>query len=39
MSKSKGNTVSPDSFIDTYGSDTFRCYLALGPFDEGGTGR
>ena len=37
MSKSKGNTVSPDSFIDTYGSDTFRCYLMfMGPFDEGG---
>ena len=37
MSKSKGNTVSPDSFIDKYGSDTFRCYLMfMGPFDEGG---
>ena len=37
MSKSKGNTVSPDTFIDNYGSDTFRCYLMfMGPFDEGG---
>ena len=37
MSKSKGNTVSPDSFVNKYGSDTFRCYLMfMGPFDEGG---
>ena len=37
MSKSKGNTVSPDDFIEEYGSDTFRCYLMfMGPFDEGG---
>ena len=37
MSKSKGNTVSPDKFVNKYGSDTFRCYLMfMGPFDEGG---
>ena len=37
MSKSKGNTVSPDDFIDKYGSDTFRSYLMfMGPYDEGG---
>jgi len=37
MSKSKGNTVSPDEFIEVYGADTFRCYLMfMGPFDEGG---
>ena len=37
MSKSKGNTVSPDEFINQYGSDTFRAYLMfMGPFDEGG---
>ncbi|MBI44769.1 MAG: leucine--tRNA ligase [Candidatus Marinimicrobia bacterium] len=37
MSKSKGNTVSPDIFLDQYGSDTFRCYLMfMGPYDEGG---
>ena len=37
MSKSRGNTVSPDEFIENYGSDTFRCYLMfMGPYDEGG---
>ena len=37
MSKSKGNTVSPDKFVEKYGSDTFRCYLMfMGPYDEGG---
>jgi leucyl-tRNA synthetase len=37
MSKSKGNTVSPDEFVDKYGSDTFRAFLMfMGPFDEGG---
>ena len=30
MSKSKGNTVSPDAYIDEYGSDTFRMYLMFG---------
>ncbi|MFZ5353877.1 MAG: leucine--tRNA ligase [Bacillota bacterium] len=37
MSKSKGNTVSPDDYIDEYGSDVFRCYLAFGfNYIEGG---
>ena len=37
MSKSRGNTVSPDRFVEEYGSDTFRCYLMfMGPYDEGG---
>ena len=37
MSKSRGNTVSPDKFINDYGSDVFRCYLMfMGPYDEGG---
>ncbi len=37
MSKSKGNTVSPDEYIDEYGSDVFRCYLAFGfNYIEGG---
>ena len=37
MSKSKGNVVSPDSFVDKYGSDVFRMYLMfMGPFQDGG---
>jgi leucyl-tRNA synthetase len=37
MSKSKGNVVSPDSFVEKYGSDVFRMYLMfMGPFSEGG---
>lgn len=27
MSKSKGNTVAPESVIDTYGADTLRAYI------------
>jgi leucyl-tRNA synthetase len=30
MSKSKGNTVSPDEYIAESGSDVFRTYLAFG---------
>lgn len=30
MSKSKGNTISPDEYVSQYGSDVFRCYLAFG---------
>jgi leucyl-tRNA synthetase len=37
MSKSKGNVVNPDIYLDQHGSDTFRTYLMfLGPFIEGG---
>jgi leucyl-tRNA synthetase len=37
MSKSKGNVVSPDAFVDKHGSDVFRMYLMfMGPFTEGG---
>ncbi|NLH47464.1 MAG: leucine--tRNA ligase [Myxococcales bacterium] len=37
MSKSKGNVVNPDQYLDGYGADTFRTYLMfLGPFHEGG---
>lgn len=37
MSKSRGNTVAPDQYIDKYGSDTFRTYLAFGfSYTEGG---
>jgi leucyl-tRNA synthetase len=37
MSKSRGNVVVPDQYIDQWGADTFRMYLMfLGPFQEGG---
>ncbi|MBL8998584.1 MAG: leucine--tRNA ligase [Gemmatimonadetes bacterium] len=37
MSKSKGNVVNPDDYIDQWGADAFRTYLMfLGPFEEGG---
>jgi leucyl-tRNA synthetase len=37
MSKSRGNTVNPDLFVDKYGSDVFRMYLQfMGAFQEGG---
>jgi leucyl-tRNA synthetase len=37
MSKSRGNVVIPDAYIDEWGADTFRTYLMfLGPFEEGG---
>ena len=37
MSKSRGNVVSPDTYIDTYGSDIFRLYLMFGfAYTEGG---
>jgi leucyl-tRNA synthetase len=37
MSKSKGNVVSPDSFVERNGSDVFRMYLMfMGPFTDGG---
>jgi leucyl-tRNA synthetase len=32
MSKSKGNAISPSSYVERYGADTARCYiLFLGP--------
>jgi leucyl-tRNA synthetase len=37
MSKSRGNVVIPDEFVEQYGADTFRTYLMfLGPYEEGG---
>lgn len=37
MSKSKGNVVSPDSFVEWNGADVFRMYLMfMGPFTDGG---
>ena len=37
MSKSRGNVVSTDKFLSTYGADTFRMFLMfMGPYDEGG---
>ncbi len=37
MSKSRGNVVNPDEYVDKWGADTFRTYLMfLGPYEEGG---
>jgi len=37
MSKSRGNVVIPDAYIQKWGADTLRMYLMfLGPFQEGG---
>ena len=37
MSKSKGNVINPDLYMQTWGADAFRMYLMfLGPYEEGG---
>jgi leucyl-tRNA synthetase len=37
MSKSHGNVISPDTYIEEYGSDIFRLYLMFGfSYTEGG---
>ena len=37
MSKSRGNTILPDDYLNEYGSDVFRLYLMFGfTYQEGG---
>ncbi|MFC1900457.1 leucine--tRNA ligase [Chloroflexota bacterium] len=37
MSKSRGNVVNPDEYVQTLGADTFRTYLMfIGPWEQGG---
>ncbi len=37
MSKSRGNVVAPDTYVQTLGADTVRVYLMfIGPWDQGG---
>ncbi|MDO8749808.1 MAG: leucine--tRNA ligase [Dehalococcoidia bacterium] len=37
MSKSRGNVVAPDTYVDAVGADVFRLFLMfLGPWDQGG---
>ncbi len=38
MSKSKGNVINPDDFVQKYGADAVRIYLAfIGPYNEPGS--
>ncbi len=38
MSKSKGNVLNPDEFVQKYGADAVRLYLAfIGPYNEPGS--
>ncbi|HUY62846.1 MAG TPA: class I tRNA ligase family protein [Candidatus Paceibacterota bacterium] len=38
MSKSKGNVINPDDFVEKYGADAVRIYLAfIGPYNEPGS--
>lgn len=38
MSKSRGNVIAPDEYVDAFGADVVRCFLMfLGPWDQGGS--
>jgi leucyl-tRNA synthetase len=37
ISKSRGNVINPDEYIETWGADTLRTYLMfMGPYTQGG---
>ncbi|MBN1999894.1 leucine--tRNA ligase [candidate division KSB1 bacterium] len=37
MSKSRGNVINPDRYVNKYGSDTFRMYMMfMGSYEDGG---
>jgi leucyl-tRNA synthetase len=37
MSKSRGNLINPDEYLNDYGADVFRLYLVfMGPYEAGG---
>ncbi len=37
MSKSRGNVIAPDDYVQEFGADVVRCYLMfLGPWEQGG---
>ena len=37
MSKSRGNVVNPQDYVDRYGADALRAFLMfIGPWDQGG---
>ena len=37
MSKTRGNVVNPDDYVEKMGADTVRCFLMfIGPWDSGG---
>lgn len=37
MSKSRGNVIAPDAYIENFGADAFRTYLLfMGPYEAGG---